>query len=101
MRALVNVACTLRHAVPGMADIHIPPDALIRAASVHVQGFAGAPSIRSVAADIADVAGFAACLRGTCRRQPKAADHQHGGCHSPGQSLHDVGFTDPAGRAPV
>jgi hypothetical protein len=50
VRTLVNVARTLGHVVPGVADVHIPPDALIRPTPIHIQGIPWAPAIWAVPA---------------------------------------------------
>jgi hypothetical protein len=46
--ALRNIASTLAHPVPGMANIHVPLDILVRPALIHIQGIPWTPAIWSV-----------------------------------------------------
>jgi hypothetical protein len=83
VRTLVNVARTLGHVVPGVAYVHIPPDALVGPTPIHVQGIPRAPAIRAVPAGtkgtIARLGGTGAQAQTGCRD----AASQHGAGNDP------------------
>lgn len=87
MRALGNIARALGHPIPGVANIHVPLDALIRATLIHIQGLPRTPVIWAVAAW---TPGTVACLGGTRARagQAQTAERQRSCCKPDDHSLH-------------
>ncbi len=62
MRALGNISRALGYPIPGVANIHVPLDALVRPTLIHIQGLPRTPVIRAVAAHTPLTI---ACLGGT------------------------------------
>jgi hypothetical protein len=93
IRALGNIARTLGHPVPGVANVHVPFNALVRPTPIHIEGIPWAPLIRAIAARTPSTI---ARLGGTCTQaQPsetQTAGHQHSRCQSDDYSFHSPSF---------
>jgi len=92
VRALGNIARTLGHPVPGVANVHIPLDTLVRPTLIHIQGIPRAPVIWAVAAR---APGTVARLGGTCQPETghtQAARHQRRCCQTDEDSFHWFSF---------
>jgi hypothetical protein len=68
VRALGHVARALVHSIPGVTNVQIPLDTLVRPILIHVQQIAWAPVIWAVAACAPGTT--VACLGGACVPQP-------------------------------
>lgn len=82
-----NVARALVHPVPGVANIHVPLDALVWPTLIHIQGLPRTPVIWAVAAW---TPGTVACLGGTRAHagQAQTAERQRSCCKPDDHSLH-------------
>src|SRR5271156_1810259 len=87
MRALGNIARALGHPIPGVANIHIPLDALIWPTPIHIQGLLRTPAIWAIDARTPRTI---ACLGGTRAHagQTQTAERQRSCCKPDDHSLH-------------